>query len=136
MYRSILLATDGSPHANRALEQALQIALKFEAELHVVYVVDTRHARSAATQDSLRELGDQAIRSAKQRAAHQNVALTTNITEGIPTEEILTYADESGIDLIVLGAKGKSGLERFFFGTVAERVARHATASVLIVRPS
>jgi nucleotide-binding universal stress UspA family protein len=136
MYRSILIATDGSPHANRALEQALQIALKFEAELHVVYVVDTRHAHSAATQDSLRELGDQAIRSAKQRAAHQNIALTTSITKGIPTEEILTYADESGIDLIVLGAKGKSGLERFFFGTVAERVARHATASVLITRPS
>jgi nucleotide-binding universal stress UspA family protein len=63
MYRSILVATDGSPHATRALDQALQIAIEFGAELHVLYVVDTRHASSAALKDLLHQLGDQAIRS-------------------------------------------------------------------------
>ncbi|WP_331234868.1 universal stress protein [Natronorarus salvus] len=134
MYRSILVATDGSPDATQALDQAIQIASKFDAELHAVYVIDTRRASTAATKDSLHDLGEQAIRSAKKRAAQCDVSLTTMITEGIPAEEILAYAEDYSIDLIILGAKGKSGLERFFFGTVAERVARHADTSVLVAR--
>ena len=136
MYRSILVAIDGSPDATHALDQAIQIASKFDAELHALYVVDTRRATSAATKDSLHELGGQAIRPVKQRAAQRDVSLTTTITEGVPAEEILTYAEDYSIDLIVLGAKGKSGLERFFFGTVAERVTRHADTSVLLARRS
>lgn len=134
MYDSVLVATDGSPHAERALDEAIEIARRFDAELYVLSVVDDRLARSAATKESYRELADRAVRVAERRAAERSIGVTTAVESGVPASEIIDYASENGIDLVVVGHKGRTGLDRFVVGSVAERVVRGAKSSVLVVR--
>ena len=57
------------------------------------------------------------------------------ILHGVPYEEIINYAEQENIDMIVIGTAGHSGLERFIFGSTAERVVRRAPCAVLTVRP-
>jgi nucleotide-binding universal stress UspA family protein len=58
----------------------------------------------------------------------------TQVVEGNPSEEILAYATEHGIDLITMGTHGRSGLDRVVMGSVAERVVRRSSVPVLTVR--
>ncbi|WP_331232885.1 universal stress protein [Natronorarus salvus] len=134
MYDSVLVATDGSTDAERAVRQAVEIARRFEAELHALSVADERLARSAATEETYRQIANRAVRVAEREAAEAGVGVTTAVRTGAPAAEILDYASENGIDLLVVGNRGRSGLDRFFVGSVAERVVRRAESSVLVVR--
>lgn len=134
MYDSVLIATDGSPHAERALDEAIEIARRFDADLHVLSVVDDRLARSAATEESYRELADRAVRVAERRAAKRSIGVTTAVESGVPALRIIDYANGNGIDLVVVGHQRRTGLDRFVVGSVAERVVRGARSSVLVVR--
>jgi nucleotide-binding universal stress UspA family protein len=63
------------------------------------------------------------------------IAAETAIVHGIPADEILDYATKNGVDLIIMSTHGRSGVSRWAFGSVADRVLRHSTAPVLIVPP-
>jgi nucleotide-binding universal stress UspA family protein len=66
-------------------------------------------------------------------AAEYDVELETVTRNGRPAETILDYVDETAVDQIVLGSHGRKGVERFFLGSVAERVARNADVPVTVV---
>lgn len=134
MYRSLLVATDGSSTAKTAVNRALELADRFDASLHALYVVDERFGRTTATKDPYEGIGKSALKAAKAEAAERSLDITTSLVEGHPANAILEYADDRGIDLIVLGGKRKSAAERFFIGNTAEKVVRHAPVSVLVVR--
>jgi nucleotide-binding universal stress UspA family protein len=63
-----------------------------------------------------------------------NVEVESVILRGVPAEEIIYFADKNDIDLIVMGMQGRTGITRFLLGSVAEKVVRYATKSVLVVR--
>ena len=63
-----------------------------------------------------------------------NVEVESVILEGNPAEDIIGFAEKNGIDLIVMGTQGITGIKRFLLGSVAEKVVRHATKSVFVVR--
>ncbi|MFU8867045.1 universal stress protein [Natronococcus sp.] len=134
MYRSILVATDDSPPAKLAIDRAITIADRFDASLHVLYVIDQRLGRTTATKDPYKRIGTEALHTAEQDATERDVRTTTSLVEGDPEDAILEYAADHGVDLIVLGGKSKSTAERFFIGTTAEKVVRHAGVSTLVVR--
>jgi nucleotide-binding universal stress UspA family protein len=134
MYDRVLVATDGSPHAKRALREAIGIVRRFDAELYVLSVVDDRLARSAATEETYREIAERALRVAESESAQADVGVTTVVETGSPPTGILDYAAEIDADLVVVGNRGRSGLDRFVVGSVAERVVRGANCSVLVVR--
>ena len=134
MYDRVLIATDGSSHAERALAEAIEIVRRFDAELYVLSVVDDRLARSAATEETYREIAERALRVAERETAVGGIGVTTAVKKGSPPAEILDYAADVGADLVVVGNKGRSGLDRFVVGSVAERVVRGAKSSVLVVR--
>ena len=141
MYEDILVPTDGSEGTNEAVEHALDIAKKYDATVHVVYVVNTS-AYSTLPADSnwesitaaLEDEGEKATSDIAKRLDDAGVNAVPSIEEGIPHKTILSYADENDIDLIVMGTHGKSGLDRLLLGSVTEKVVRASEVPVLTVR--
>ena len=91
-----------------------------------------------ASMDGLKTLleldGDKAIRSIEEKAAIEGVKVNKWILEGQPAKEILRLADEQSFDLIVIGTLGRSGIEKFLLGSVADKVIRGSRIPVLTVR--
>ena len=138
MYERILLPTDGSRGTNRAVDQALDLAAETGAELHVLFVVEdlpyAPEMMDGEIEARLRAIGEEAIKEIRDRADDKDIALETAIEDGVPHRSILEYADDKDVDLIVMGTQGRSGLDRYLLGSVAERVVRGSEAPVLTVR--
>ena len=141
MYDDILVPTDGSEGTDKAAEHALDIAEKYDATAHVVYVVNTS-AYSTLPADSnwesitaaLEDEGKEATGEIVERMHDADVDAVPSVEEGIPHKTILEYADNNDIDLIVMGTHGKSGLDRLLLGSVTEKVVRASEVPVLTVR--
>ena len=133
MYDDILIPTDGSQGAEAALEHAIDIATQWEATLHALYVVDFRVARSGPLREALRDEGREALRDVEVTGTQAGLSVVTEIAEGNPHEEILEYVSERGIDVVVMGTHGRSGIDRMVMGSVAERVNRRSPVPVLTV---
>lgn len=143
MYDSILVPTDGSEHAVRAAEHAAAIARAFEAEIHVVNVVDIQAAGgpfSAGGVDDefvarLEAEGEDALVDVRDALDERGVqTVVTDVIEGKATEQILNYADEQDVDAIAMGTHGRTGIEHFVTGSVTEHVVRFADVPVLTAR--
>lgn len=140
MHDQILLPTDGSETADSAIDQAIDIAEKYNAEFHALYVVDKSEPvlnvrGSEASFDRLEKEGEDIVDDATERAEQASISSVTGaVQRGEPAETILQYVDANEIDLVVMGTHGRSGLDRHLLGSVAETVVRHAAASVLTVR--
>ena len=139
MYDRILVPTDGSDQSERAFEQALDLALTYDAELHLLNVVDVSALAgefdSVAVVDSLEESGRKMTHRLRDRAEEAGVeTVETLVREGVPYSTILDYADDNDVDLIVMGTHGRTGLDRYLLGSVTERVVRKSDVPVLTIR--
>ncbi|QGA84509.1 Nucleotide-binding protein, UspA family (plasmid) [Halomicrobium sp. LC1Hm] len=103
MYTDILIPTDGSQGAKAALEHSIEIASKWDATLHTLYVADARLARSGPLLETLRGEGRKAVRDVEVTGIQVGLAVVTEIVEGNPHEEILDYVTEYGIDIVIMG---------------------------------
>jgi nucleotide-binding universal stress UspA family protein len=147
MYQKILLPTDGSENAKRAGKHAIWIADFASADIIVLNVVDIYYPQMAALPnfretlyDDLMEEGRRAVEDFKDdlkenqcQGTCKNVNLTTAIREGKPYKEILEIISKEDVDLVVMGASGRHGLDRYLLGSVTERVLREAKCPVLVV---
>ena len=134
----ILLATDGSPASEPASEQAIDLAIQVQARLLVVGVLATSARPSEAsagpaTADSRDSLTAKA-QAIVQRAKAAGADATFLVWEGEAGEAIVAAADSENADLIVVGSHGRSGVSRFFIGSVSDYVVRHAHCPVMVVR--
>lgn len=138
--RSILLATDLSPASASAEELAFELATHLRSSLLVVSVIDPRGLWLPG--GGYRQRIDQA-RAVRESAAQQVVELGRKhgvtvrclIWEGDPGESIVEAAAAESVDLIVVGSHGRRGADRFFTGSVSEKVVRTATVPVVVARP-
>ena len=140
MYDRILLPTDGSDTADLATERAIDAAVRYDATLHALYVVE--HTREEPTQTGFEEHvaaerrdGKRVIADVERRATAHGVALESTIEDGVPRTTIEEYAGEHDIGLIVVGSLGASQVTEKLLGTVAKYVVNEAAADVLVVRP-
>ena len=105
MYDSILVPTDGSEGSAEAVAEAAELAATTGATVHGLYVVDTRdysalsEAQWLTVEDELRAAGESALEEVTERAAAAGVDADTALSRGVPHEEILGYAEETGVDL-------------------------------------
>jgi nucleotide-binding universal stress UspA family protein len=141
MHQKILVPTDGSDESMSAVDEALDIASVYGATIHALYIVDeTTRGRGLVGIDrsspftTLRRIGGDATDEIKARVEKEGVEVTTAIREGIPHRAIIEYADENDIDLIVISSHGRSGVRRFIFGSVTERVVRSTERPVVVVQ--
>ncbi len=142
MYERILVPMDRSEHAMAAARHAFGLAETYGATVHALYVVDTETSwltvSKADVRSALREAGEdaggEALAAVEQLAAGYDVPLVTEMREGSPGDEILAYADEADVDLVVMGTHGREGVRRSLVGSVAERVVRESPVPVMTVR--
>lgn len=138
MYDHILIATDGSEDATAGADHAIELARKFDATLHILFVIETRTAYDNAIVDpkkvleNLRSDGEDSITTIEKRTEH-TLATVSSIVEGIPHEEILTYITDHDIDMVVMGTKGRSAFKAVLFGSATEAVLRSTHIPVLVV---
>ncbi len=124
-FKKILSASDGSPHSDAAWEEALFIARRVGSDLTALSV-----ARNDGELDAARAIVDKL----QARAAAAGVGVATLVLQGRPDEAIIQVAQKNRLDLLVLGAMGKTGLESLLMGSVTERVIAQAPCAVLVVK--
>ncbi|WP_123621431.1 universal stress protein [Halorubrum sp. CSM-61] len=165
MYDQILYPTDGSDGSKAAAEHVRELASAFDATVHVLCVVDSRHVEigtgggflaedgSALSEDPMEEAragtvggyddandrrdamvehGETLVEEAS--ASVGDVETTTAVESGTPHETILEYADENDVGLVVMGTRGRTGVERYLLGSVTEKVVRLSDVPVVTVR--
>jgi len=138
VYDTVLVATDGSGPATRAVTHALEQAERSDAELHAIYVVDTaRYAEPALSSAELattemEEWGQQELDEVAERAESLGIDVLTRSCHGRPYVEIVEYADTIDADLIVVGYQGHSHSDPGQIGSVTDRVVSNAGRPVLV----
>lgn len=139
--RKILIATDGSEASEKAADFGIE-TLKFEgAKVYAVYVIDTASYGSVPMDEKklkrieqLEEMGRKATSYVERKAKDAGMEAESIVLQGNPAEEIVDFAEEQRVDMIVVGSLGKSGIKRFMLGSVSEKVVRRAKIPVLVVR--
>jgi nucleotide-binding universal stress UspA family protein len=138
MYDAILVPTDGSAPSERATERAIDLANRYDAAIHTLYVIEAEalapDLNTAALYDELESMGQRAIDDVIESAQAAGVdTVESAIASGSPSRAILEYVDDHDVDLVVMGTHGRTGLDRYLIGSVAEKVVRTCPVPVLTV---
>lgn len=145
IFRKIMIATDGSELVKKAVDTAIEISKLGQSKLYAVHVISLGDYSSSiplaidaewvkAMEEHLRIEGQEAIDYVENAGKAAKVEIEPVILEGNPANEIVDFAEKNDIDLIVMGTHGKTGIQRFLIGSVAENVVRHAKKTVLVVK--
>ncbi|GAB3688675.1 universal stress protein [Salinarchaeum chitinilyticum] len=141
MYDDVLLPTDGSEGTTAVAAHAANLAQANDALIHVLSVADARNRFESpssglagdAWEDAERERATAAIDSVV-AALPEDVPIEREVVAGVPHEAILDRAREGAVDAIVMGTHGRTGLDHYLIGSVAERVVRQSPVPVMTVR--
>lgn len=145
MFQRILMPTDGSPAADRAIEQGLELAKRLGSEVVFVHVLENPLsvgyttpevvAYSSQLYDDLKLAGQKVLAAATAKATSAGVPFTTKLVEDLDPVEAISQ-EEAECDLVVMGTHGRRGFNRWVFGSVAEGALRRSTKPFLLFRES
>jgi len=141
-YKKILVGYDGSENAKRALARAVALSSGQGATLSVVVAVSTALTVYGPTApyyppgypEQIMEEGRKLLEAAMSIAKAAGRGVSGSVEDGHPSEIILRLAESESADLIVLGRRGISGIERFLLGGVSSSVVNHSKCDVLVVK--
>lgn len=145
MYQTLLTPIDGSDEALNAAQHAIDLAAGTDADLHVLYVMESKPSFTRVGYSGLEdeivneehaEYAQNHLDEVAEKAAERDVPCSTEIKTGTPHSKILEYATDIQADAIVMGAHGHDwgGVEQMVLGSTTDRVNRNATVPVLTVR--
>lgn len=142
--KQILFPIDFSECSTKAFSYGRDVAERYGAHLHLLFVARDLAYLSATDVEPVllleatNEIADQG-RKTMASFCQENLkgfsAYTTKVVVGDPAEQILQYAKDNSVDLIVMGTHGRKGLDRILMGSVAQEVIRNARVPVLTVKP-
>lgn len=139
MYDRLLLPVAlGRADDDPAIDRALDLAATYDADLHVISVVDPAvydpmTVETGEVHDALEESAAETVDAVAERAAAADVDCETRVGHGIPHSVVTDYADENDVDGIVMATHGREGLTHALLGSVTERVIRTAAQPVMTV---
>jgi nucleotide-binding universal stress UspA family protein len=142
MAKRVLVPIDGSEQARTALEYALE---EFAEEtVTILTVIDPREFNTYGgvegwvdlddLREQRRDQAEKLLEDARERAEGRGLTVDTDVVTGKVARAIIEYAEEHGIDHVVLGSHGRSGISRVLLGSVAENVVRRSPVPVTVVR--
>jgi nucleotide-binding universal stress UspA family protein len=139
--KKLLVAFDGSPYSMKAFDFALELSNLSPVPSHdiiVLPVVQVPEPADLVEVDAIIDTATQhyedMFKELRQKGVAANVPITTEIAVGHPADQIVHYADEKGCDMVILGHRGKSLMDRWKLGSVSKRVTSYAPCTVTIVR--
>ncbi|MCD6389215.1 MAG: universal stress protein [Desulfobulbaceae bacterium] len=142
--KTILVPIDFSDNSEKILQGAIYMAGKLGAKMQVIFVAEdlSTYSRLAIPHTSLKQFQDEILTGAENKIA---VFLEENIGDkadymgrvltGDISEQIIDFAAEEKIDMIIMGSHGYKGLEKVVFGSVAEHVVKNSPCPVLVINP-
>lgn len=143
LFNKILFPVDLSHASPQIAPYVSEVARKFEAEVHILFVVRVfEHFASLHLRDAtIKNIEAEVARGAQKKLQEfmklffGSYSCNVQVVFGDPAEKILKYVEFEGIDLIIMGTHGKKGIERVLFGSVADRVVKRSPVPVLTVNP-
>lgn len=135
-YSNILLPTDGSESARKAIKIGIEQARNFQSTIHGLYVIDERFVPGEydIPVEKAERRGERAIEEVIDASQRAGLTSEGHLRRGIPHQEILSAVSEYEIDMIVIGTKGQTGIARLrSLGSVTERVVRRTPVVVMVV---
>jgi nucleotide-binding universal stress UspA family protein len=147
MFKSVLVAVDGSEHSMRAVDMAADLSKNFGTRLLILHVykhvtpMESTHSlvRSrqslAPSDDALRDFAKEVVQEAKQRAIKKGAQhVDTFIKKGQPARAIVDFAKEKGVDAIIMGNRGWGDIGAFLLGSVSHKVSNLAGCTCITVK--
>ena len=152
-FKKIMIATDGSTCSGIATEKGIEFARLSGGTVYAVNVMSTAYLFSMGEyysssmginpnwesmyevmHESLKKQGQQAVNYVKGLGEMKGVNVESILLEGNPSYELIRYAEEEKMDIVIMGTLGKTGLDRFLLGSVAGNLVRHSKVPVMVVR--
>jgi nucleotide-binding universal stress UspA family protein len=150
--RKILMAIDESKYREKIIRYGLTLAKSLGAGVTAIHVIDRSSLASLSDltgllgyyeggnityyEEQLRKHAKELLGEADTLAKKEGVKINTEVIMNAPSvaEGIINYASTKGIDLIIIGTKGMTGMQKLLMGSIADKVTNHALCSVLVVR--
>ena len=142
MIQRILIPIDGSDHSRKVIELASDIASKYKAKVHIVHVVSPLHhqyqiqdALMQEVEKNYQEFAQRIIDEAENEVKKKGVeSYESTILRGDPAQEILQFAQENGVDMIVMGSRGAGAADMLMFGSVSHKVCHLCECTCITVK--
>jgi nucleotide-binding universal stress UspA family protein len=137
----ILVPTDFSPISDNALEYACQIALQMKSEIYLLNIQSLPANDDASMAiELIKTIEESAIERLKQKESeilseHKGITITTHFSFGIPSLTIKEFLETNTFNLVIMGTRGATGVDKFLFGSVAESISKHSPCPVMIIHP-
>ena len=136
-FRRLLVGYDGSSESEKAVEMALSLAQCLDASILIFAVARPPEPSTSveleAVLDDAKEHFEEGFKKIREKAKEHEIELQTATAVGHPAEQIIHRAEADGIDLIILGRRGRSMISRMMLGSVSERTLRYAHCPVMVV---
>lgn len=151
--KKIMIATDGSTCSMLAADKGIELARLSKGTVYAVNVVSVAYFTPMdrdyfsstgmnpyyepmyeAMREAMKKQGQQAVEYLKGLGDLKGVNVVTVLLEGNPSEELIRYAEEEQMDLIIMGTIGKKGLDRLLLGSVTGNIVRHSNVPVMVIR--
>ncbi|WP_292391727.1 universal stress protein [Methanosarcina sp. UBA5] len=147
-FKKIMIATDGSACSRLVAEKGIELARLSGGKVYAVYVVSTDYLAPIngdsfpmgvdpywkSVHEAWKKQGHEAVNSVKSLGETKGINVEPVLLEGNPSEELIQYAEEEKMDIIIMGTLGKTGLNKLLLGSVAEKLVRHSKVPVMVVR--
>jgi nucleotide-binding universal stress UspA family protein len=136
-FHKLLVGYDGSPQSEKAVDVAFSLAGCLDATVLVFAVARPPEPSTSvelqAVLDDAREHFEEGFKKILEKARSRNIEVKTDMAVGHPAEQVIHRAEVDGVDLIILGRRGRSMLSRMVLGSVSERALRYAHCPVMVV---
>jgi len=143
MYEDILVPTDGSEQATNAVKEALSLATELDATVHALYVVSEFEGRippitgeQEELSEEYHEYGEEIVGEVSKAAEAAGIDCTAAVADGVVHTEIESYVENNDIDLIVIGSRGLSNIEKAILGSTTDRIVRTLEVPTTVVHES
>ena len=140
MIEKIIVPTDGSDHARKAIEYASDIALKYKATIYVIHVIspipsmgypDLRQEVEQSQEQFAKQMLEEAVQQVKKKGVG---SVQSTILHGNPAWGIIEFARETHADMIVMGSRGADSVETLLLGSVSHKVCHLAECTCVAVK--
>ena len=140
-FKKIMIATDGSVCSRMAANNGIELARLSRGKVYAVYVVSMEYFSYMAVDfdwerihEALEKEGIEAVNYVKETGELEGVIVEPVLLEGNPVDELIRYAEENEMDIIIMGTLGRTGIKRLLLGSVAGNVVRHSKVPIMVVR--
>lgn len=142
MFKKILVPLDGSPLSEAVLPYVTDIGCRWEAHEVILFrvipplpLVSEHRVGADEAEEEIEKMAQEYLDKVAEDLRAKGLTVRTQVKYGRVAEEIIEYAREGGIDLIAMSTHGLSGIQRWVYGSVADRVLRGACRPILLIRP-